>query len=213
MSYYLQLQRATSATSSYVNYATYSAGTTTAYDTNVILNGTYYYRVFATGSLGSSSFSNTTSLFINPLIAYEPWDEYTLGQSFGFTSGSGWAGPWKISLPAVGIVAVETFNRFILGQSASFNDNITIYGWVDAWTVVDGNNRTIASESFNNYFIGQASSFVSGSGWNGAWTVINGNNRTIASESFEEYTLGQTSSFYSASGFINPWRIQISGTL
>ena len=213
MSYYLQLQRATSATSSYVNYATYSAGTTTAYDTNVVLNGTYYYRVFATGSLGSSSFSNTTSLFINPLIAFEPWEEYTLGQSFGFTSGSGWAGPWKISLPAVGIVAIETFQRFIVGQTSSFNDNITIYGWDDAWTVVNGNERIISFENFENYSIGQTGSFVSGSGWQSGWLITSSNETTIAKEMFENYNLGQTGSFSSASGFINPWRIQISGTL
>jgi len=213
MSYYLQLQRATSPTSSYVNYATYSAGTTTAYDTNIILNGTYYYRIFATASIGSSGFSNTASLYVDPLIAYEPWEEYDIGQTLGFDSGSGWSGGWQISPPAIGTVAIETFQRFIIGQTGSFNNNITIYGWTVPWEISDGNARTIALETFQDYDIGQTGSFISGSGWTSGWLITSSNATTIALETFQDYDIGQTGSFSSASGFINPWKIKISGTL
>lgn len=207
------LERALSG-SAFTSSQVLGPGVSAALDTNVVANAIYFYRVYAYNAQGSSSYSNTASLLINPLVSYEPWEEYAVNQFDNFNSGSGWAGSWVVAPNTTGKVSIETWERFPTGQNSNFNNNNTIYGWSGGWYVANNYRYlTKASQSWDAFTTGQTSNFSGEFGWTGNWfNGVNYRYLTVASQSWDAFITGQTTNFTGEFGWTGNWKTQISGS-
>jgi hypothetical protein len=154
---------------SFLTLAILGGGIFSFTDSPISASTTYYYRISAFNSLGSSSYSNVVSVIAIPI--YDDFDEYAISQSANFDSGSGWGNNvWKID-PVTRFVATDSFDTYTVGQSASFNSGL---GWNLPWTVVGTTIILSNTESFNEYSVGQTSNFNGGLGWSSSIWLVRG---------------------------------------
>jgi len=200
------VQRSIGNTSSFSILAT--ASVNSYQDSTTVLTGSvidllttssYYYRIYAFNSSKTSSYSNIIKV---PSGVVETWDEYSLGRTGSFGSGSGdWVGIWKID-DRIRFISGETFDSYAIGTTGSFNG---VYGWIGGWILTNSIQTPISTETFDNYPIGITGSFISGSGWIGGWILTNSIQTPISTDMFDSYTIGQTTTFNLGNGWIGIW--------
>ena len=166
------VERSIGNTSSFIALATSSVNE--YQDITTILTGSlltllttasYYYKVYSFTSAGTSSYSNIVRI---PAGAMETWDEYSIGKSSSFDSGSGdWVGVWKLD-DRNKEIARETFDNYTIGATGSFNG---VFGWLSGWKLDNSIQMWISREVFDYYIVGDTGSFNSGSGWLAGWNI------------------------------------------
>ena len=106
----------------------FSFGPTTFFitDSSITPGITYYYRIYAFNNNGNSPYSN----IVYNAEAIDSFDEYSIGQTGNFNSGSGWSGSWFDD--AVNrMAASESFDEYSIGQTSNFNSGSGLSGsWV-----------------------------------------------------------------------------------
>jgi hypothetical protein len=180
----------------------------------------YYYRVRAINSAGTSANSSTNGLTTpNDPIACavtnfssvvagggDAFDCYSVGGPYTALApsgaGTGYSADWILANGDSGYAYGDDYQSYTEGPAGTLNGGT---GSSVAWVIADSPKGYYYGDSFDTYVVGPAPTMSAGTGFTGSWEAANSLLGQVVGDSFDTYTVGAAGTLNAGTGFTGDW--------